>query len=248
MAETEKRPTGTIYDGVGRMLKGDGRGPSSAVDLLDLAVHKQLVGQPGASVTAMTDEDRIYLAPTALWLHKRLPLGLMADLAMVLTGGGRVGVVAFSQPSLDAVVRVLRAPDLLLTRAREAVEKTAAPFSVGTVWDGAGAYLDGDKGHAVGWQADEKTHVKAILNGSREATDRLRMLAKDRVYIMPRDYRPGGPLPGWIIGEMASALKSGRKLLLVAPNHASLHKLMKAVSDAAGLQRQTAGRLGERSP
>ena len=232
-------PTGTMYDGLGKRLKGDGRGPESALELLGTIEHKAVLHDAPADnqTKEMVESDRFYLVPAELERTKWLPLSWVAELAQVLADGGRVGVVSHQAQTLATVVDILRRPDAVLAHARRAAAIACSPASglgtqsVGMLADGAGNYLDGDKGHAVAWQADDARQFRGFLNGSESARARSGLLPTDRLYIMPADYHVAGTLPVWIMAELMKTLHRDGKVLVIAPTEEAFGRLVKIVSE-----------------
>jgi hypothetical protein len=233
-----------MYNGLGDRIKGDGGGPVSALGLLGTIEHKTLLDDaPAGDETAeMVESDRFYLVPDELERTKWLPLSWMAELAQVLTAGGRVGVMSHHASTMAIVVDFLRRPDAFLASARKAVAAHGAQMvqpeaqSVGMLSDGAGNYLDGDTGQAVAWQADEAQQFRGFLNGSKEAKARSGLLPTDRLYIMPADYLIAGALPLWIVAELMKTLYRGGKVLVIAPNETAFNRLVKVVSEPEKLR------------
>jgi hypothetical protein len=233
-----------MYNGLGERIKGDGDGPESALALLGTIEHKTLLhdASAGDKTMEMLDSDRFYLVPGELEQTKWLPLSWMAELAQVLTMGGRVGVMSHHASTMAIVVDFLRRPDAFLASAQKAVAAHGAQMdqpetqSVGMLSDGAGNYLDGDAGQAVAWQADEAKQFRGFLSGSREAKARSGLLPTDRLYIMPADYLVAGALPLWIVAELMKTLYRGGKVLVIAPNEMAFNRLVKIVSEPEKLQ------------
>lgn len=231
--------TGTVYDGLGNRLKGDGRGPKSALGLMGTIKHKALLhdAPSDTGTVEFIESDRIYLVPDEFEKTKWLPLPWMAELAQVLTQGGRVAIIAHKAKALESVVKFLRNPDTVLAlsrqqaKARQAQEVERTAQSVGMLCDGNGNYLDGDAGKAVAWQADETQQFRGFINGRHGAAGRSILLPTDRLYIMPADYVVSRVLPVWIIAEMMKTLYSGGKILAIAPDEESFNRLVKILSE-----------------
>jgi hypothetical protein len=231
--------TGTIYDGNGKRLRGDGNGPENALALMATIEHKTLLhdGPAGDDVVETVASDRFYLTPADLTETRKVPLSWMSELAQVLVAGGRVGVLSSDPASLKFVAGLLSRPDKVLADIRRSADAESSKASgngtqsVGMLCDGTGVYLDGDKGEAAAWQADEQRHFKGFLNGSQAASARTGLLPTDRFYMMPADYVTRGALPVWIMAELMKALKSGGKVLVVAPNREAFDRLVRVVSE-----------------
>lgn len=231
-------PTGTMYNGLGKRLKGDGRGPENALELLGVIEHKALLhdAADGNQMVETVESDRFYLVPDELERTRWLPLPWMAELAQVVADGGRVAVLSHQAATLAIVADLLSRPDALLDRARQAAATASARASgmgmqsVGMLSDGTGNYLDGDNGQAVAWQVDEAQQCRGFLNGSKNAAARSGLLPTDRLYIMPADYLIAGALPVWIMAELMKTLHLGGKVLVIAPNQKAFNRLVKIVS------------------
>lgn len=231
--------TGTMYDGLGERLKGDGASPKNALKLMAEIEHKALLhdAPTGTGPVEMVKSDRFYLVSEGVRRTRTLPMPWMCELAEVIAGGGRVGVMAHDADDLAAVTGLLRRPHAVLAQARRDASEAsqlasgAGTQSVGMLGDGGGNYLDGDKGQAVAWQIDETRQFRAFLNGSEGAASRSGLLPSDRFYMMPADYEARGALPVWIVAELMKTLNLGGKVLVVAPSRQAFDRLVKVVSE-----------------
>jgi len=102
---------GTLYDGDGTRLAGDG--PEFTSEIADDLPHKALIhGEPRAvDVAVLEASDRLWLLPDSFGTPPVLPVLLLTDLAHVVRHGYKVGLAASSH---DAYVLARDALMLLL--------------------------------------------------------------------------------------------------------------------------------------
>lgn len=88
---------GTLYDGDGTRLAGDG--PKFTPDLADALLHKALIRDtPGdMDVAVLEAGDRLWLLPDSFGIPPEMPVPLLADLANVVRGGRKVGLAGSNQ-------------------------------------------------------------------------------------------------------------------------------------------------------
>jgi hypothetical protein len=88
---------GTLYDGDGTLLAGDG--PEFTSEMADDMPFKALVRDaPGdVDVAVLEAGDRLWLLPDTFGNPSELPVPLLAELAAVVRRGRKVGLAATSQ-------------------------------------------------------------------------------------------------------------------------------------------------------
>jgi len=106
-----RRFPGTLYDGDGTRMAGDG--PEFTPELTEGLPHKALIRDtPGEEEVALLEAgDRLWLLPDTFGTPPELPMALLTTLANVVRQGGKVGLAAGNQ---DAYVLVRDALVLLL--------------------------------------------------------------------------------------------------------------------------------------
>lgn len=84
---------GALYDGDGTLLAGDG--PEMTPELTENLPLKALIrDRPGAVEVAVLEVgDRLWLLPDTFGAPPELPMPLLAELAEVVRGGRKVGLV-----------------------------------------------------------------------------------------------------------------------------------------------------------
>ena len=88
---------GTLYDGDGTRLAGDG--PEMSLEMTGPLPHKALIhGEPAAvDVAVLEAGDRLWVLPDSFGAPPELPMALLAELATIVRCGCKLGLAARDQ-------------------------------------------------------------------------------------------------------------------------------------------------------